>query len=67
LALIVALIAGVAINMSLITLNTSVLFPWVSGVDMNDGQALNASIGNLLAEALFVVLLAHLVQSCVGG
>jgi len=67
LAVSAGLLAGMGLNMSLITLNTSVLFPAPAGIDMNDGQAFNAYIESLPTEAFLVVLLAHLVQSFVGG
>ena len=38
-AVVIGLVAGIAINMSLITLNAKVLYPAPKGLDMRDKQA----------------------------
>ena len=58
---------GSALNMGLIQLNFSVLFPMPAGQDMNDPEQFNAFISTLPASAFILVLLAHIGQSFVGG
>jgi nitrate/nitrite transporter NarK len=53
--------------MALIMLNAEVLFPMPPGTDMNDPDQFNAYIDTLPTLAFFVVILAHLGQSFVGG
>ena len=61
------LIVGGLLNMGLIELNMRVLFPTPEGMDTNDPEQFNAYIATLPTLAFFVVLLAHLGQSFVGG
>ena len=67
LAVVVGLIAGMAVNMSLIMLNGRVLFPMPSGMDMKDTEQMNAYVATLPTIALLVVIIAHLGQSFVGA
>ena len=67
LAVIGGLVAGMAVNMAIITLNTSVLYPMPEGIDQNDMVQFNAYIATLPTLAFFVVIAAHLGQSFVGG
>lgn len=67
LAVIGGFLVGSALNMGLIQLNMHVLFPMPAGMDMNDPEQFNAFIVTLPTAAFFVVILAHLGQSFVGG
>jgi hypothetical protein len=67
LAVVVGLFVGSCVNMALIMLNTSVLYPMAPGTDMNDPAAMNAYVATLPAAAFLVVMAAHLGQSFVGG
>lgn len=67
LAVVVGLIAGMAVNMSLIMLNGRVLFPMPPGMDMKDTEQMNAYVATLPTIALLVVIIAHLGQSFVGA
>jgi len=67
LAVIGGSLVGMAVNMGLIQLNMHVLFPMPAGMDMNDPEQFNAFVATLPTSAYFVVLLAHLGQSFVGG
>ncbi len=66
-AVVVGLVAGMAVNMSLVMLNARVLFPMPEGTDMNNPEQLNAWVATLPTAAFFVVIAAHLGQSFVGG
>lgn len=67
LAVIVGLFVGSAINMGLIMLNTSVLYPMPEGTTMEDTEAFNAYLADLPVTAFLVVMAAHLLQAFVGG
>jgi hypothetical protein len=60
-------IVGSIINMGLIQLNSTVLYPTPAGMDPNDMDAFIAYIASLPTPAFFVVLLAHMGQAFVGG
>lgn len=66
-AVVVGLIAGMAVNMALVLLNTAVLHPAPEGLDMMDPEAMNEYIATLPTSAFLVVLAAHLGQAFVGG
>jgi hypothetical protein len=66
-AVIVGLLAGMAVNMALIVLNTSVLYPAPEGMDMMNPDEMNAYVATLPAMAFVVVMAAHLGQAFVGG
>ncbi len=67
LALVLGLALGMAVNMALITLNTSVLFPLPPGWSMENPEQMNAYVASLPAAAFIVVLAAHLGQAFVGA
>ncbi len=67
LALVLGLALGMAVNMGLIILNTSVLFPMPPGWSMENPEQMNAYVASLPALAFVVVLAAHLGQSFVGA
>ena len=67
LAVVIGLVAGMAVNMSLITLNAKVLYPAPKGLDMRDKQAFQAYVDTLPAPAFLVVMAAHLGQAFCGG
>jgi len=67
LAVLVGLVVGMAVNMALITLNSSVLYPAPEGLDMQDTEAFQAYLDTLPATAFLVVMAAHLGQATVGG
>jgi hypothetical protein len=62
-ALMLGLFGGMCLNMALIQLNMTVLFPMPAGVDMNDAQAFHMCIEGLPAQAFLLVRVAHLTQS----
>ncbi len=66
-AVIAGLIVGSIVNMALIMLNATVLFPMPDGLDMSDTAAFNAYIADLPSTAFILVLAAHLGQAFVGG
>lgn len=66
-ACIAGLMAGMIVNMALVMLNATVLYPMPEGADMNDPEAMNAYVATLPVAALLVVMAAHLGQSFVGG
>ncbi len=66
-AVLLGIAAGMAVNMALVILNTSVLFPMPEGTDMANPEQFNAYIATLPTAAFVVVLAAHLGQSFVGG
>ena len=66
-AVLLGLVAGMAVNMALVILNTKVLFPLPPGTDMNDPASFKAYIEGLPQSAFVVVLFAHLGQSFVGA
>ncbi|MDG1050068.1 MAG: hypothetical protein P8R46_07665, partial [Planctomycetota bacterium] len=66
-ATIVGLAAGMAWNMALIQLNSTVLYPAPEGMDMNDPEQLQAYMDTLPAAAFLVVMAAHLGQALLGG
>jgi MFS family permease len=67
LAVLGGLLVGGALNMALVQLNMRVLFPMPQGMDTNDPAQFNAYVAALPTAAFFVVMLAHLGQSFVGG
>jgi len=67
LAVLMGLAAGMAVNMALILLNGSVLYPMPEGMDMTNPEEMNAYVATLPATAFLVVLAAHLGQAFVGG
>lgn len=67
LATIFGLFIGMCVNMALIQLNMSVLYPTPAGMDPNDAEQFNKYLANLPAVAFIVVMLAHLGQALVGG
>ncbi len=67
LAVIAGLAVGMAVNMALVMLNYSVLFPMPDGIDMFDPEQMKAYIATLPTSAFLVVLAAHLGQSFCGG
>jgi hypothetical protein len=66
-AVVVGLVAGMAVNMAIVMLNTKVLFPMPEGLDWTDEAGVAVYIGTLPWTAFVVVLTAHLGQSFVGG
>ena len=66
-AVLVGLVVGSTVNMALIMLNAEMLFPMPPGTDMADPVQMNAYVATLPTAAFFVVMLAHLGQSFVGG
>jgi len=67
LALVAGLVVGMMVNMGLVILNTSVLFPMPAGSSMENPEQMNAYIATLPVAAFLVVLAAHLGQAFVGG
>lgn len=67
LATLAGLFLGGCVNMALVILNSSVLYPMAPGTDMNDPAAMNAWVATLPAPAFLVVLAAHLGQAFVGA
>ncbi len=67
LAVAAGLFVGGVVNMSLIVLNSTVLYPMAPGTDMNDAAAMAEWIRGLPTPAFFVVILAHLGQATVGA
>ena len=67
LSVIVGMVAGMAVNMALITLNSSVLYPMPEGTTFEDTEAFQAYLDTLPAPAFLVVMAAHLGQALVGG
>ena len=66
-AVLIGILIGSALNMGLIELNSSVLFPAPEGLDLSDPDQFNAYIAGLPTLAFLVVLVAHLGQAFVGG
>lgn len=66
-AVIAGLIAGMAVNMAIIMLNSYVLYPMPEGTEFSDTEAMAAYIETLPVPALLVAMLAHLGQAFVGG
>jgi hypothetical protein len=66
-AVVAGIFVGMVVNMSIIQLNTGVLFPLPAGADMNDAAQFNAYLASLPAIAFVVVMAAHLGQAFVGG
>lgn len=66
-AVIAGLVAGFAVNMAFITLNTKWLYPAPEGLDPNKTAQYQAYLDTLPATAFVVVMLAHLGQAFVGG
>ena len=56
-----------ALNMAVIELKSSVLFPAPVGADLNDAAQLKAYVATLPSAAFLVVMVAHLGQAFVGG
>ena len=67
LSVIFGLIIGMAFNMAVIQLNTSILFPMPEGTDMNDTAQFNEYLATLPAMAFIVTIVAHLGQSLIGA
>jgi len=75
LALIAGLVAGMGVNMALVSLNAYVLFPMPEGtampmsaeVSLEDMAQFQEYISGLPTTAFLVVLAAHIGQSFVGG
>lgn len=67
LAVVVGLAVGGAVNMGLITLNMSVLYPAPAKLDPSDTVAFQAYLDGLPTAAFLVVVLAHLGQAAIGG
>ena len=67
LAFVLGMVAGMAANMAIITLNSSVLFPMPEGIDQRDPEQMNSYLATLPAVAFVVVMIAHLAQSFIGG
>lgn len=65
-AVLVGLIAGMALNMAIIMLDT-LLYPMPEGVSFEDKEGMAAYIESLPVIALLIVMLAHLGQAFVGG
>jgi len=66
-AFVAGMAAGMVINMAIITLNTSALFPMPEGLDQADPEQMNSYFATLPAMAFVVVMIAHLGQSFVGA
>lgn len=66
-AVIAGLIAGFAVNMAVLSINTKWLFPAPEGLDPNNTAQYQAYLDTLPATAFVVVMLAHLGQAFVGG
>lgn len=67
LAVIAGLGVGSAVNMALITLNTSILYPMPPDVSFEDTKAFAEYIRGLPPLAYVVVFAAHYGQAVVGG
>ncbi len=67
LAVVAGLSAGMVVNMAIVTLNSTLLFPMPEGTDFNDPVAFGAYVASLPVAALLVAMLAHLGQAFVGG
>lgn len=67
LAVIIGLVVGGIFNMAIIQINTLFLFAAPEGMDVNDSAQFNRYLATLPALAFVVVILAHLMQSFVGG
>ena len=66
-AVLFGIVVGSTVNMALIMLNAHVFFPMPPDLDMAVPEQMNAYIATLPTVAFFVVLVAHLGQSFVGG
>ncbi|MEQ1570842.1 MAG: hypothetical protein ABMA64_34755 [Myxococcota bacterium] len=66
-AVVVGLFVGMLVNMSLILLNTQVLFPVPPELNPSDPAQLAVYVASLPVAALVVVVAAHLGQAFVGG
>jgi len=66
-AVVAGLFVGSCVNMGLIRLNSTVLFPMPEGMDPNDLEQFVAYTEGLPATAFLVVMAAHLGQAGVGG
>ncbi len=66
-AVLVGLAVGMAVNMGLIQLNSTLLYPAPEGTDMGDPEQLQAYMDTLPAAAFLVVMAAHLGQALLGG
>lgn len=67
LATLFGLFVGMCVNMAIIQLNMSVLYPMPEGLDPNNTAKFNQYLQSLPALAFVVVILAHLGQSFVGA
>jgi hypothetical protein len=61
------LFAGCAVNMSLIVLNTSILYPLPDGVSMEDTTGFAKYVASLPVPAFLVTFAAHYGQAAVGS
>ncbi|MHC4839568.1 MAG: hypothetical protein ACYTDT_01225 [Planctomycetota bacterium] len=66
-AVIVGLVVGMALNMTIVQLNTLVFYPMPEGTTTADTEKFNAYLETLPALAFVVAMVAHLVQATVGG
>ena len=66
-AVLVGMVAGIAVNMTLIQLNSTVFFPMPEGLDTTDTEAFNRYINSLPFYGFICVIPAHLGQSWVGA
>jgi len=67
LAVVVGLVVGMAWNMALIELNSSILYPMPEGTTYEDTEAFQAYLDSLPGQAFLVVMAAHLGQALFGG
>ena len=59
LAFVLGMAAGMAANMAIITLNSSVLFPMPEGIDQRDPEQMNSYLATLPAVAFVVVMIGY--------
>lgn len=60
-------VIGSCVNMSIILLNSHVLYPMPAGVTFDDRRGMAEYIQSLPVPAFLVVFAAHLAQTVVGG
>jgi len=66
-ALLVGMLVGSLLNMGVVMVNLSLLFPVPEGFDFNDVQQMAAYTQTLPALAFVVTIVAHSLQAFVGG
>jgi hypothetical protein len=66
-AVLIGIVVGMAVNMALIQLNSTVFFPMPEGLDTTDTEAFNRYINTLPFYGFIPVIAAHLGQSWVGA